>query len=112
MRPICYIVCATLPGDDVAREYVEWLVNGHVQAVMAGGACEARVVRLDSEAGTTRIESAYLFPDRASFETYLSDHAPELRAQGLARFGSTPGVAFERRVGTVLFPDDGSSPEP
>lgn len=110
MRRICYTVTATLPDENLAREYVDWLVGGHVQAVLAGGAIEARVVCLESGSGPVQVESAYLFPDRPAYESYVSVHAPRLRAEGLAMFGSVPGVAFARRVGTVRYSAAGISP--
>ena len=37
-----------------------------------------------------------------SFDRYEADHAPALRTDGMARFGSIPGVLFERSVGEIV----------
>lgn len=106
-QPILYAVTASLPDEPLRDEYVAWLTGGHVQDVIAAGAIEARVVVLDPEPpsspgenATFRVESVYIFPTRQALETYFRDHAPRLRAQGVARFASR-GVTFQRRIGRV-----------
>lgn len=102
MPQVSYSVLATLPDEHTASDYLRWLEGGHVQAVIAGGAQWAQVTRLHPSHGAVLIETRYLFPDVATFETYIKDHAPALRADGKVRFGSHPGVSFERREGTVI----------
>ncbi|MDX2118971.1 MAG: DUF4286 family protein [Planctomycetota bacterium] len=108
-QPILYAVTAALPDPRLRDDYIAWLTGGHVQEVIAAGASEARVVVLDpdpnpaAEAGenaTFRVESVYIFPTRQALETYFRDHAPRLRAEGVARFASR-GVTFQRRIGRV-----------
>lgn len=105
---IAYTVTATLLDAAAAEEYIAWLTGGHVADVIAGGAASGQIARLDpagAEAGSAaRIEVRYLFPDRAAFDRYEQEHAPKLRAEGLARFGPDRGVGFERRVGAVVAP--------
>jgi len=103
-----YAVTATLPDERLREEYVGWLAGGHVQQVIAAGASEARVVVLDPEAdavggenATSRVESVYIFPTRTALDAYFRDHAPRLRAEGVARFASR-GVTFQRRIGRVV----------
>ncbi len=103
MPPLIYAVTATLPDTSTLDTYVRWLLDGHVQAVVDGGASEAAVTRLHpDETGALRVESRYVFPDQAAFEQYERDHAPALRADGVARFGKTPGVTFSRWTGDLV----------
>lgn len=96
---IAYTVRATLPDAPTLEAYIGWLTGGHASQVLAWGADRAEVVRLEGE--PPRVESRYRFPDRAAFDRYERDHAPALRADGVARFGQT-GIRFERTVGTIL----------
>jgi hypothetical protein len=125
--PVLYAVTASIPDARLRDEYVAWLAGGHVQDVIAAGASEARVVVLDpddvagavadatpGENATSRVESLYIFPTRAALEAYFRDHAPRLRAQGVAKFASR-GVSFQRRIGRVaaaIMSDDGSRKHP
>ncbi len=99
-----YAVTASLPDEPLRDEYVAWLTGGHVQDVIAAGAIEARVVVLDpepSEKVGVRVESLYMFPTRQALDAYIRDHAPRLRAEGVAKFGDR-GVTFTRRIGPVV----------
>lgn len=108
MDRIAYSVIATLPDATTASEYTKWLADGHVQAVLAGGALSAEVVRMEDPAGKFQVESRYVFGSRAAFERYLRETAPGLRAQGLARYPASRGVTFERRIGTLAW--EGTQP--
>lgn len=120
--PVAYTVIASLPSAEVADEYVYWLLNGHIQAVLGAartaagpstaGPLRAEVIRLDAQptgsaagtsptAGAAQIEVRYTFPSRGVLEIYLRDHAPGLRADGLARFGPERGVVFRRTIGEL-----------
>lgn len=92
-----YCVTATLPVD-LIDDYIAWLSDGHVQAVLDGGAEAAWVIRL----GDGRVESRYHFADRAAYDRYDVNVAPALRADGIARFGDR-GVQFERCFGQVMW---------
>jgi hypothetical protein len=97
-----YAVTATLPDEATAAEYLDWLGHGHTQQVVAAGASSARIVRLDGDpGGTPRIETQYVFPDRAAFDRYVSTAAPGLRAEGLARFPPSRGITMVRRSGEI-----------
>ena len=99
---LAYMVIATLPSEAVAAEYVEWLLGGHVAAVVAGGASVGEVIRLDVEAGEpARLMSRYEFASRAAFEKYVREVAPALRAEGVEKFGASRRVTFARFVGEV-----------
>lgn len=102
---LAYIVTAALPDETVRDEYVRWLRDGHLAAVVAGGAVRAELVQVDrdTEGDPYRVQSSYLFPSREAFDTYVREHAPALRADGLLRFPPERGVAYTRTVGVVPF---------
>jgi hypothetical protein len=105
MPAVVYSVCATFPVEELAREYVAWLTEGqpsHVAQVLTGGASEGTVWREVGAAGRRRILARYVFPSRESFDRYVREFAPSLRAEGLARFGPDKGVSMERSVSEVM----------
>lgn len=53
------------------------------------------------ESAPAVVETQYVFPSRKSFETYLRDHAPALRADAMAHFPPESGVVFERQVSEI-----------
>lgn len=105
MPAVVYSVCATFPVEELAQEYVAWLTEGqpsHVAQVLTGGASEGTVWREAGAAGPPRIMARYVFPSRESFDRYVREFAPALRAEGLARFGPDKGVSMERSVSEVV----------
>lgn len=109
MKRIAYTVCATLPDEETAGEFVAWLEGGHIQEVISGGAHSAMIVRMDHEGASQdqrgarpRIEVRYIFLTREAFDRYVLLHAPRLRAEGLRRFPTERGIAFSRSVGEIL----------
>ena len=58
--------------------------------------------RMTDPAHPIRVEARYIFPYRQVFETYLAQHAPGLRNEGLKRFPASLGIHFERTVGHVF----------
>lgn len=107
MSEVAYTVLATLPDERTLAEYVEWLLDGHIQAVVRGGATSAEVIR-PSPSGPKesemifQVESRYTFPTQEAFEAYEALHAPALRADGSTRFGGREGITFVRSVGRVV----------
>lgn len=100
-----YSVRVRCDSARTADAYIAWLRDGHVQEVVDCGAVAAAIVRLDPDATSALgfgVEVRYTFPDRAAMDAYLRDHAPRLRAIGTARWGSVPGIAFERTTGAVV----------
>lgn len=75
---------------EVADAWLSWLVEIHIPDLLETGCiATAEVTRLEeppSERGS-RFAARYTSPDRATWERYLSDHAPALRADHLERFG-------------------------
>lgn len=97
---IAYTVIAELPTEARRDEFVAWLEDGHVDAVIAGGAHSASIVKLDHQAGEPWVvEVRYAFATRVLLDQYVRDHAPALRADGLRRFGPESGVKMRRTVG-------------
>jgi hypothetical protein len=96
------MVAATLPDDETAGEYIAWLKDGHVDAVIRGGAHSAMIVRLEPAGSSPRIMTQYIFPTRQLFDRYVAEFAPALRADGLTRFPPDRGIKFERNIGEVL----------
>ena len=87
-------------------EYRAWLV-AHVAEIVAlpgfTGASTWDVVDPPAPAGHAQLCVQYALRDAAALEAYLRDHAPRLRADGLARVGAR--VTATRRV---LAPAPGS----
>lgn len=106
MPAIAYTVIATLPNDAISRDYIAWLEDGHIDAVIKGGGHSASIVRLDPDgatpAGEVRVEVRYIFATRQLFDRYITEFAPALRAEGQKLFGPSTGVRFARTVGTVI----------
>lgn len=102
MPKIAYTVAATFQNATVAEEWLAWLEGGHLADVCAGGATEARAVKLDVEpGGPTVLEARYVFPSREIFDAYVENHAPALREEGLQKFPPERGVTYSRSVGEV-----------
>ena len=51
MAQTLYSVTAMLPSDSLAQVYIEWLKEGHLEKVLAGGALSATVARLQCQPG-------------------------------------------------------------
>jgi len=102
MSAIVYTVTATLPDRPTADRYLDWLRDGHVDAVVAAGAHSAMIVRVTDPPDPIRVETRYVFSTRQAYDDYLAHHAPALRADGAERFGPETGVRFSRSVGEVV----------
>ncbi|MFO0875259.1 MAG: DUF4286 family protein [Phycisphaerales bacterium] len=101
-----YTVAAEFDDPAVAREWVDWLRDEHLDEVLAAGALDAKVVVLDAPGGSSTkpgclCEVHYHFPSREAFAIYEKHHAPGLRAKGIARFPVERGVRLVRRMGVV-----------
>jgi len=100
MTAVAYSVTAQLTGTEMREQYIAWLIDGHVQAVLVAGASSAQVVVADGS--DCRVETRYTFPDAAALSRYLDLHAPPLRAKGMRLFGTSTGVTFSRQTGTIV----------
>ena len=103
MPTILYTVRATCPSIQVRGRFLSWLTPSHVLEVMAGGATAVRIVLPDRESDSAPavVETQYVFPSRKAFDTYVRDHAPALRADGLKHFPAESGVTYTRQVAEI-----------
>jgi len=100
--PVRYTVTAEFDDRAVLDEWIAWLRDGHLAEVLAGGAEHAEVILLDREPDAAfAAEVRYRFRDRGSLASYLRDHAPRLREEGLRRFPPSRGVRYRRTTGEV-----------
>lgn len=96
---IVYEVRASVE-DAVAVAYREWL-GPHVAEILAiPGFSGAELLVEDGEPGRTVYCVRYHLADRTALEAYLRDHAPRLRADGIARFGTR--FSATRRVSELV----------
>jgi len=99
MSTVFYEVEATFKDESIARQWVDWMLKQHLADVVKAGALRGRLIRLDE--GGMVFAAHYEFADRPSFQRYLREEAPRLRAAGEQRFG--PGfVTYRRRDGDVI----------
>lgn len=103
MPAILYTVRASCPNVHVRGRFLSWLTPHHVAEVMKGGATAVRIVLPDRESDTAPafVETQYVFPSRKAFDTYVRDHAPALRADGLKNFPPESGVTYTRQVAEI-----------
>ncbi len=103
MASILYTVRTTCPSVRIRGRYLAWLSPNHILQVIAGGAASARIVLPDRANDTTPavVEVQYVFPSRKAFDTYVRDHAPALRADGLKHFPPESGLTYERQVAEI-----------
>ena len=103
MAQILYTVRAHCKDAPQRGRFLSWLSPSHVLQVMAGGASGVRIVLPDraSDTAPAIVETQYVFPSRKAFDTYVRDHAPALRADGLKHFPPESGVTYERQVAEV-----------
>jgi hypothetical protein len=85
------IYAVELEMDAALRdEYLAWL-RGHVAEMLTlPGFIGAEILQRHeppAAAGRTVVAAHYRLRDRAAFDRYLTEHAPRMRAAGLARFG-------------------------
>jgi hypothetical protein len=75
---------------EVLAAYRAWLAD-HIVEILAlpgfTGASTWDVVDPPAPAGVAHLCVQYALRDAAALEDYLREHAPRLRAEGLARFG-------------------------
>jgi len=74
----------------IAADYRAWL-QAHVAQILAlpgfSGARILQVLEPQPPAGRVALCVHYTLRDRAAFDAYLREHAPRMRADGVARFG-------------------------
>jgi len=102
METIVYSVYTTFTDSTLADAWLRWLRGGHIAEVLAGGALDAEIVELDTPGPERAFSVRYHFKSRETFAAYERDHAPRLRAEGLALFPVEKGVTYRRSVGVVV----------
>jgi hypothetical protein len=95
-----YTVIVDLPDVQTRKGYVQWLANDHLAKVIDGGAIGADVIEIDADR-VAQVEIRYKFANMADLDVYLRDHAPKLRAEGLAKWGSVAGMSIRRTIGSA-----------
>jgi hypothetical protein len=103
MPEILYTVRTTCKDVTQRGRYLAWLSPNHIIAVKASGATAVRIILPDRESATATavVETQYVFPSRKAFDTYVSDHAPALRADGLKHFPPDTGITSTRHVAEI-----------
>lgn len=97
---ISYTVRCSFDDQDVANEWLGWLRDKHIRDVLEAGAVSAQIVAMDDPVLTYEIR--YCFASRSVFDTYIADHAPRLRDEGLDRFPLELGLTYSRSVGLIV----------
>lgn len=85
--PIIYEVNVSVDAT-IIDAYQAWLKDHVAQILALPGFIGASVYRV-ADASAERVELCvhYSLQDEAHLQRYLAEHAPRLRADGLARFG-------------------------
>jgi len=97
---IRYTVRCEFTDDAVSQRWVDWLRDEHIQDVIDAGASSGEIIRIDGD--QIVYEVRYGFPDRSIFDSYIANHAPALRDEGLNRFPLELGLSYTRTVGEVV----------
>ena len=96
-----YTVKARFQSSEVAQEWLQWLQAGHCEEVLRRGATKVEIIALDNE--PTTYEVRYVFDNHDTFNSYETEHAETLRAEGLALFPVERGIVYTRSTGTVIY---------
>ena len=92
---LIYSVRSEFDDGQTRRRYIDWLIQGHAQAVVEAGARSAEIVSYDDGS----VEARYAFDSREAFAAYEAGPAVALRADSKARF---PALRSVRSVGTPI----------
>jgi hypothetical protein len=93
-----YIVHADFESVSLAQEWTAWLLRGHLDAVVAGGALSASLLQISQ----VQFEARYRFESKEAFAKYESGAAVALRAEGAKLFPPGRGLVMSRSVVDVL----------
>jgi Domain of unknown function (DUF4286) len=102
-----YVVRIAFVEREAMEGFVVWLRDRHIEDVCDAGAIDAELLRLDVQAdGRHAVEARYGFASREEFTRYERDHAPRLRADGLAQLARlgvpSDRVTFTRTTGEIV----------
>jgi hypothetical protein len=93
-----YVVHADFESIELAGEWTAWLLAGHLEAVVQGGALSSSLLKLSE----LRFEARYRFESRESFARYEAGPAVALRADSARMFPPGQGLVMSRSVVEVL----------
>lgn len=100
---IAYTVICQIQNPSRAEQWVRWLEEEHIQDVLNAGAAKAELVQMLSRPHEPlQFEVRYQFATQEAYETYIKDHAPALREEGLKRFPVEDGFTYSRTVGKII----------
>ncbi len=99
-----YSVRSVFPDQSLVQSYLDWLTDGHIQDVLDGGAVSGYAILETEPNDTIAVVARYIFPTRQTFDQYVAKTAPQLREEGLSKFGPHTGIAMNRTLGTVFAP--------
>lgn len=106
MTRVFYEVNAAIVDPKITDAWVDWILNEHIREVVSVGAVRGRLIRIDDDG--QRFSVQYEFENREALDTYLTEHAPRLRDEGIKRYPPTQ-VTYTRRTGEILEPRSGAS---
>ena len=95
--------------ERIAADYERWL-EGHIREILGlEGFLDARWFRdSDSTPGERRLVVHYRLRHRAALDSYLAEHAPRMRRDGVERFPD--GFTATRRILELAADMRGDSP--
>jgi len=97
---LAYTVICTFKNEALAQEWLGWMQGEHLAEVIAAGALDAEVVKMDGS--PVRCEVRYHFESRDAFNRYEREHAARLRGEGLKKFPLDRGLSYVRSVGQTV----------
>jgi transposase len=77
--------------NDIAQDWVQWMKEEHMPELMTTGLfVDYRLCRLLEQDETEGITytAQYFCDGMEHYNTYISEHAPQMREKGFARFGN------------------------
>jgi Domain of unknown function (DUF4286) len=76
-------------NNDIFQDYYEWLLP-HIRQILSLQGflnCEVGLVENQSEDNKNHLRISYTLDSYADLQHYLTHHAPQLRAEGVEKFG-------------------------
>jgi antibiotic biosynthesis monooxygenase (ABM) superfamily enzyme len=83
---VVYVVRVAVDAA-IAADYRDWLGDHVAEILTLPGFTGAAIYREECEDGAIAFVVHYRLASRAALDDYFREHAPRLRAEGLARFG-------------------------
>lgn len=104
MPRIAYTVKCQIRNPDLAEKWLEWMKNEHIADVLAAGANDAELIKLESliDPSVSCFEVRYHFENKDAYDAYLKNHAPTLRQKGMDKFPVDEGLVYSRTAGECL----------